>query len=219
MKFGFRRPSIAKRIAARTSLKRAVQNSLGLKAPRGMGWLTNPKKAAYNRVYNRTTRGCSVLLAMVGASLALFILILSSCGPSCPNCSPNGACVDGACICDPGFEGTDCGFLVRDRIAGAHAVNDTCTSGIRQYMVGIGGDSLDPQMVNIGNFAGQVIGVKATVNADLSIDIAQQTIQSQTATVAVSGHGTIHSDGISLHYIFSDGVTTDTCSCRTIRQE
>jgi hypothetical protein len=26
-----------------------------LRAPRGYGWLTNPKKAAYNRVYNRTT--------------------------------------------------------------------------------------------------------------------------------------------------------------------
>ena len=55
MKFGVRKPSIGKSIAARTSFKRLVQNSLGLKAPRGWGWLTNPKKAAYNRVYNRTT--------------------------------------------------------------------------------------------------------------------------------------------------------------------
>ncbi len=36
MKFGFRIPSIAKRIAARTSVKRIVQNELGLKAPRAM---------------------------------------------------------------------------------------------------------------------------------------------------------------------------------------
>lgn len=28
---------------------------MGLKAPRGYGFLTNPKKALYNRVYNRTT--------------------------------------------------------------------------------------------------------------------------------------------------------------------
>ena len=55
MKFGLRKPSIGKSFAARTSFKRLVQNSLGLKAPRGWGWLTNPKKAAYNRVYNRTT--------------------------------------------------------------------------------------------------------------------------------------------------------------------
>ena len=62
VRFGFRLPSISKRIAARTSLKRYVRNSLGLKAPRGWGWLTNPRKAAYNRVYNRTTRGCLVVL-------------------------------------------------------------------------------------------------------------------------------------------------------------
>ena len=74
MKFGFRIPSFKKRIAARTSLKRAVRHSLGLKAPRGWGWLTNPKKAAYNRIYNRTTRGCLVLLlALVGGVLGLVV--------------------------------------------------------------------------------------------------------------------------------------------------
>ena len=42
-------------IAARTSVKRIVRHNLGIKAPRGFGWLTNPKKALYNRIYNRTT--------------------------------------------------------------------------------------------------------------------------------------------------------------------
>lgn len=46
MKFGIRSPSLKKSLAARTSVKRMVKNSLGLKAPRGYGWLTNPKKAA-----------------------------------------------------------------------------------------------------------------------------------------------------------------------------
>lgn len=55
MKFGFRTPSLTRRIAARTSVKRYIRHSLGFKAPRGWGWVTNPKKAAYNRVYNRTT--------------------------------------------------------------------------------------------------------------------------------------------------------------------
>jgi hypothetical protein len=67
MKFGFRVPSLKKRLAARTSLKRVVRHSLGLKAPRGWGWLTNPRRAAYNRIYNRTTRGCSVVLLVVPA--------------------------------------------------------------------------------------------------------------------------------------------------------
>ncbi|GEO83401.1 hypothetical protein GCM10007920_28140 [Ciceribacter naphthalenivorans] len=55
MKFGVRKPSLKKSIAARTSLKRVVRHNMGLKAPRGWGWLTNPKRAAYNRVYSRST--------------------------------------------------------------------------------------------------------------------------------------------------------------------
>jgi hypothetical protein len=62
MKIGFRKPSLKKRLAARTSVKRHVRHSLGVKAPRGYGWLTNPKKAAYNRVYSRTTFGLAALL-------------------------------------------------------------------------------------------------------------------------------------------------------------
>jgi hypothetical protein len=55
MKFGMRKPSLKKRIAARTSIKRQVVYRMGLKMPRGYGWLRNPKKYAYNKVYNRTT--------------------------------------------------------------------------------------------------------------------------------------------------------------------
>ena len=58
MKFGFRIPSLSKRIAARTSLKRIVRHNLGYKAPKGMGWITDPKKAMYNKVYNKTSKGC-----------------------------------------------------------------------------------------------------------------------------------------------------------------
>ncbi len=77
MKFGFRIPSLNKRIAARTSVKRMIRHNLGFKAPRGMGWLTNPKKAAYNRIYHRTSRGCLlVLLALIGSPLVLLALVL-----------------------------------------------------------------------------------------------------------------------------------------------
>lgn len=57
MKFGFRVPSLKRRIAARTSWKRVVRHSMGIKMPRGAGFLTNPKKALYNKVYNKTTFG------------------------------------------------------------------------------------------------------------------------------------------------------------------
>ncbi len=55
MKIGPRKPSLKRMIAARTSPKRFIRHNLGLKAPRGWGWLTNPKRAAYNRIYSRTT--------------------------------------------------------------------------------------------------------------------------------------------------------------------
>ena len=78
MKFGFRIPSLTKRIAARTSLKRVIRHNLGFKAPKGFGWFTNPKKAAYNKVYNKTSRGCLVnLLIMV--SFGVLTLSIPSC--------------------------------------------------------------------------------------------------------------------------------------------
>jgi hypothetical protein len=61
-----------------------VRHSLGVKAPRGYGWITNPKKAAYNRVYNRTTvglgKGCLVVLlawcgALVGVAIGVALAI------------------------------------------------------------------------------------------------------------------------------------------------
>lgn len=55
MKFRVRKPSLRKSFAARTSLKRVVRHNLGLKAPRGAGWITNPKRTAYNRVYSRSS--------------------------------------------------------------------------------------------------------------------------------------------------------------------
>ena len=39
MKFGFRIPSLTKRIAARASIKRLIRHNLGFKAPKGLGIL------------------------------------------------------------------------------------------------------------------------------------------------------------------------------------
>ncbi len=55
MKFGFRKPSIKKRIGARTSVKRQVIHRRALKMPKGKGWIRDPKKYAYNKVYNKTS--------------------------------------------------------------------------------------------------------------------------------------------------------------------
>ena len=59
MKIGYRKPSIKKSISARTTgkAKRAVKNTLipGY-GKKGTGVLKNPKKALYNKVYNKTSK-------------------------------------------------------------------------------------------------------------------------------------------------------------------
>ncbi len=58
MKFGIRTPSLKKSLKARTTgkVKRQVKKALipGY-GKKGMGWIKNPKKAAYNKVYNKTS--------------------------------------------------------------------------------------------------------------------------------------------------------------------
>lgn len=66
MKVGVRKPSVSKRVKARTtgkvkrSVKRAVNPYYGKK---GMGMIRDPKKAVYNKVYRNTTIGVDDLLA------------------------------------------------------------------------------------------------------------------------------------------------------------
>ncbi|HAZ5824287.1 hypothetical protein [Enterococcus faecium] len=58
MKIGMRKPSIKKSISARTTgkakraVKKAVIPGYGKK---GSGWIKDPKKAAYHKVYKKTT--------------------------------------------------------------------------------------------------------------------------------------------------------------------
>ena len=58
MKFGMRKSSFKKSFKARTTgkakraLKRALIPGYGKK---GSGWIKNPKKAAYNKIYRKTT--------------------------------------------------------------------------------------------------------------------------------------------------------------------
>lgn len=62
MKLGFRTPSLKKSFSSRTTgrltreLKKATNPLYGKK---GMGWVNNPSKATYNKIYNKTTIGIS----------------------------------------------------------------------------------------------------------------------------------------------------------------
>ena len=76
MKFGYRKPSIKKRIAARTTgkakrkIKKALIPGYGKK---GMGWVKSPKRAAYNKVYRKTSTGC-LLPVLVFISIIIYLI-------------------------------------------------------------------------------------------------------------------------------------------------
>lgn len=58
MKFGFRTPNLNKKLKARTTgvLKRKVKKAVNpLYGKKGMGWINNPQKALYNKIYNKVT--------------------------------------------------------------------------------------------------------------------------------------------------------------------
>ena len=58
MKIGMRTPNFKKSIKARTTgkVKRKIKKALipGY-GKKGMGWVRDPKRAAYNKVYNKTS--------------------------------------------------------------------------------------------------------------------------------------------------------------------
>lgn len=69
MKIGMRKPSIKKSIKARTTgrAKRAVKSAVNpLYGKKGMGWANNPKKAMYNKVYNKTSFSIWDLIKKLG---------------------------------------------------------------------------------------------------------------------------------------------------------
>lgn len=58
MKIGVRKPSIKKRVRARTTgkLVRKVKSAINpFYGKKGMGWIRYPKRAMYNKIYNKTT--------------------------------------------------------------------------------------------------------------------------------------------------------------------
>ena len=76
MKIGIRKPNIKKRIKARTTgkLKRSIKKEITpFYGKKGAGWVKDPKKAAYNKIYKKTSIGCMIPLTV--CILILFYVV------------------------------------------------------------------------------------------------------------------------------------------------
>ena len=81
MKYGMRTPNINKRISARTTGKitRTMNKAVNpLYGKKGMGFINNPSKAIYNKVYNKTTISVDrIINGIFGTILMLIVIIIA----------------------------------------------------------------------------------------------------------------------------------------------
>ena len=83
MKVGMRKPSLKKSFSARTTgrIKREIKKSINpLYNKKGMGWVNDPEKSVYNKVYNKTTFSVIddnlIVVGIVLITIAILALII-----------------------------------------------------------------------------------------------------------------------------------------------
>lgn len=85
-KFGYRKPSPKKSLSAKTTgkIKRQAKGSINpMYGKKGAGWINDPEKAAYNKIYNKTTTsifdesGCGIGCGCVVVIIIILGVILS----------------------------------------------------------------------------------------------------------------------------------------------
>lgn len=135
-------------------------------------------------------------------------------------CGSFGTCLEGDCVCDSGYEGTDCATLSKDKFLGtsgaaaSYSVVDACSaSGAASYTTGISASSADDTKVLISNFWDAFVNnVEATVDGE-DITIANQEPDADGFTVA--GSGTIASGVITMNYTITNTGNGDTDVCQS----
>lgn len=79
MKVGLRKINLKTRLKAKTTgkLKRTIKKSINpLYGKKGMGYINNPKKAVYNKVYNKTTFSADKLFKTTGNLFVDIVFII-----------------------------------------------------------------------------------------------------------------------------------------------
>jgi len=154
-----------------------------------------------------------ILIFSLSAFSAFFLLFGSSCNrDKCKTvvCAYNGVCNQGACICQAGYEGSNCETISRDKYLGNWTVFEKgSTTDAAQYSVSVvaSNDVTQVAILNFNNFF--TVPILATVSGD-SIVIPNQQYDGKV----VFGTGYIYSNvtygqygAISLSYEVVDTAT------------
>jgi hypothetical protein len=140
-------------------------------------------------------------IATVGVFSATFI----SCTPdACKSvvCNNGGSCLDGACQCASGFEGTSCQTASRDKFIGNYVVLDTAQSK-PNYTCSIIAASDSTKVIlknpaNLDDLGTPNTQVTGTVSGS-TLSIAKQAVINTTA-IEYEATGTIVNNVVTLNY-------------------
>ncbi len=122
-------------------------------------------------------------------------------------CGDNGVCLEGTCICDDGYDGSDCNIVIRSLFLGTYNVEEICdgvpnftdnyVSKITESSQGTGFINVD-NIYNFPTFFPSVQPEDATALASVSVsgDEYVLLIESQTFTSAILADFEVAGSGI-----------------------
>lgn len=143
------------------------------------------------------------------------IVSIVGCSPACVN----GTCVNNACDCDAGYEGTACDVAVNEKFNGTYSANENCSlSGSYVYTVTVTPSSNSQSSALIFNLYDTNVSLLAVIGADgTSFTIASQNAGFGTIE-SIGAHGTISANGSSIALTFRATNTTSGQSedCTTV---
>jgi hypothetical protein len=169
----------------------------------------------FNLNMKRTILGFFATLLLAGS------LFLTRCSDTCEDVAcVTGECVEGDCICDAGYEGTDCGTAINAKFSGTYINNEGCSlSTPIFYTVTIAPKSGNPAEASI---TGLWEVAQASVTAKIAASGTSFTIENQplgtSGFIVSSGNGSISADGNSITLAYTivnapGGPTfTETCN-------
>lgn len=146
------------------------------------------------------------------------IAFLSRCKNPCKGISClHGDCVDGTCVCEPGYSGLHCDTRATHKFAGEFSLSEDCNSpGSNPYNCTILESSVDSSQLVFANLFNGGIEVTATVDESGS----GFTIPGQDyGTGTISGSGTINSsaDVITMNYTVNIATGVSVCNATLTR--
>lgn len=129
----------------------------------------------------------------------------------------NGNCSSGACVCNSGFEGTECVTEQRAKFLGLYSFSENCNGSTFNYNASIGKGATIDGVILYDFYALPNTTINAKVYGQ-NITIAQQTILHDGNEYSITGSGSINGQVLTLNYTMDTPNKTD-LSCAASGQK